>query len=591
MSIAIKGIAGELSDISEIDPSYKNADIFKNTDDIDLKIMAEWAQNYLINTPRKEFDYEPVFQCHPLKCPPIPKKSDVVVACDTDARMDWEWYYMREITDNDCGTLVEEAFHNRIKRYVDKDGVVWAHAGCYNETLTDAEYKESDNVIHIWGATKILKSLCLEYQKTGDTEALNLAIRIKNSLKKLAVWDDNGRCYFAAGMGALYADKTPVSNTWNSQPAPIIEPLVTLYKMTGEQDTLDFAKAYADGVIDKIQPDGLKFNPDGSFDGHSHATMHCMWGMCELSLETDDDKYISFAEKAFLYLLSLGTGTGWVPAATYLDNCNETCCISDMITISTLLGKWGKPHYFDYAERYFRNYISNLQFIVTPEFVKYYKKLHCDKPPAEVNEGLEILKRFQGGIVGGSGLNDYENVLLGGTCGFEMFGCCSPEGMRAIYTMWSNVAVRSSDLRGFSKGVYINFSLNADTGLANIRSAMPDHGGVLIKAKVSDDYYIRIPHWADAHKASVYVNEKKQKPVTSGAYLMVAGINKDDEITVIYPLVSFTQTVSGLWSKTAGRPDLSLTFRWVGNMVISVSPGAEHTPLFGGRARQLPAFL
>ena len=71
---------------------------------------------------------------------------------------------------------------------------------------------------------------------------------------------------------------------------------------------------------------------------------------------------------------------------------------------------------------------------------------------------------------------------------------------------------------------------------------------------------------------------------------MVAGINKDDEITITYPLVSFTQTVSGLWSKTAGRPDLSLTFRWVGNMVISVSPGAEHTPLFVGRARQLPAF-
>ena len=54
--------------------------------------------NYLICTPRPELDYEPVFQCHPLRCPPIPAGHDVVVPCDTDARMNWEWYYMREVS-------------------------------------------------------------------------------------------------------------------------------------------------------------------------------------------------------------------------------------------------------------------------------------------------------------------------------------------------------------------------------------------------------------------------------------------------------------------------------------------------------------
>ena len=58
--------------------------------DIDLKRMAQWAMNYLVQTPRKNLNYEPVFQCHPLRCPPSPEGQDPVVSCDTDARLDWE---------------------------------------------------------------------------------------------------------------------------------------------------------------------------------------------------------------------------------------------------------------------------------------------------------------------------------------------------------------------------------------------------------------------------------------------------------------------------------------------------------------------
>ncbi|MBO9610949.1 MAG: hypothetical protein J7639_33675, partial [Paenibacillaceae bacterium] len=86
--------------------------------DIDLKRMADWALHYLIETPRKELGYEPVFQCYPLECPPIPPGTDVVVACDTDARMDWEWYYMRDMTGSDRGRDVEAAFHRRIRQYI-----------------------------------------------------------------------------------------------------------------------------------------------------------------------------------------------------------------------------------------------------------------------------------------------------------------------------------------------------------------------------------------------------------------------------------------------------------------------------------------
>jgi hypothetical protein len=113
--------------------------------------------NYLTETPRKDLGYEPVFQCHPLQCPPVPEGQDPVVACDTDARMDWEWYYMRDITGSKKGAEVEAAFHQRIRQYIDPDGKVWSHPGCFNEGNTNVKYDKKDFVIHIWGATKILK--------------------------------------------------------------------------------------------------------------------------------------------------------------------------------------------------------------------------------------------------------------------------------------------------------------------------------------------------------------------------------------------------------------------------------------------------
>src|SRR5262249_40987850 len=107
------GLTGQVSDVrggvqspEEVGRTTEPA----ATGALDLRTMAGWAMNYLIRSPRPELDYEPVFQCHPLRCPPLPPGSDPVVACDTDARMEWEWYYMREISGSTAGRDVEEAF-------------------------------------------------------------------------------------------------------------------------------------------------------------------------------------------------------------------------------------------------------------------------------------------------------------------------------------------------------------------------------------------------------------------------------------------------------------------------------------------------
>jgi hypothetical protein len=90
---AIKGLTGQINNVRICEPAATKIKMLKKSNipqDINLKRMAQWAMNYLINTPRKELNYEPVFQCHPLRCPPAPIGHDPVVACDTESRMDWE---------------------------------------------------------------------------------------------------------------------------------------------------------------------------------------------------------------------------------------------------------------------------------------------------------------------------------------------------------------------------------------------------------------------------------------------------------------------------------------------------------------------
>jgi hypothetical protein len=256
-----------------------------------------------------------------------------------------------------------------------------------------------------------------------------------------------------------------------------------------------------------------------------------------------------------------------------------------MISNACLFGRDGHPQYFDYAERYLRNYIANLQFIVTPEFEVYYRRLNAAAGAVAVEKGLAELRKFQGGIIGGSGLNDYENELLGRVSGFEMFGCCAPEGMRAIYTAWSHTIARKEKSPWGPAGIYVNLGFSRDSPWGEVVSFFPETGRLTVKASTKDAYYVRPPHWAPRAQVAAFVGTKQLPIAWSGEYVHFDA-SPGDELTITYPIIGFTHTVSGLWKDT--RPDLTMTFQWLGNMVTASTPGPEKTPLFSPWPRRLP---
>ncbi|MGI8967368.1 MAG: hypothetical protein ACR2H1_14970, partial [Limisphaerales bacterium] len=229
-------------------------------------------------------------------------------------------------------------------------------------------------------------------------------------------------------------------------------------------------------------------------------------------------------------------------------------------------------------------YISNLQFIVTPEFEKYYRERNKNSTEAQLEKGLAELRKFQGGIIGGSGLNDIENELLGNVSGYEMFGCCAPEGMRAIHTAWINTIDEYKKSRLGDAGIYVNQSFSRDSKWGRVVSFLPEQGRLTVKAAVKKTFFLRLSHWAPREEARAFVGTKSVPVKWSGDYVRF-NAKSGDELTLTYPLMEFTHDVEGLWS---AAPKLQMSFQWIGNMVVDSMPKPGGTRLFARTPRVLP---
>jgi hypothetical protein len=591
---AIRGLTGKVRDVTVRVPtpmSVQPLSTTERTGDISLQRMAQWAMNYLIRTPRKELNYEPVFGANEMKCPPFSKGHDVVVPCDTDARMNWEWYYMREISGSKAGLDVEAAFHKRILGYVRPDGSVLTHPGCYlSELDPDKKYTEKDYVYHVWGATKILYALAEDFRQTSNAQSKETARTIMLRLKKLAVYPRPDVCYFPGGMGPVKQDGMPLPSGWNRVPAPVVEALLNYYLLCGDREALEFAKAYAEGIMTGAQPDGVKIKADGDLDhGHSHGIMHALWGIAHLGIVSGDSRYTEFAKRSWKFLLDRGTGAGWFPATPDGYPGDETCCVSDMISIASLIARAGDPEYFDYVERYLRNRIVPCQFIMTPTFEAEYQKVNAKCGEEHVRRGLEDVKKLQGGIKAGCGLNDLENSILQqlNNYPYTLIGCCAPEGMRAIYTTWSNVIDRYPESKLGPAGVYVNMSFNRDSKWGRVVSFVPNVGRLTVKAKVADTFFLRPPHWVPRDQVAAFVGSQAAAVQWSGDYVRFTDVKSGDEVTIVYPLLHFVHEAGGIWKKLV--PSVNITYEWLGNTVIGVDPPAKKTPIFSPQVRVLPS--
>lgn len=562
------GAAGKIEPLAKTPPSK----------DIDLVSMATAAMNYLIKSPRKELNFEPVFQVKPLLCPPAPTGHDPIVPGDTDCRMDWEFIYMREISGSQEGLEVEKGLRNRVLGYVRQDGLAWVPPGHYMEGDVYKGAVPKGSVASTWATAKIIRSLSETYERTRDRDALALARKMFLALRQLATWD-SGRAYYEGGSGAWKDGK------WvkRQQPTAAVEQLVRYWEVSRDAEALDFAIALSEGLI--ASPELLKdqrgavIKPTGEFSGHMHSTLHGVWGVAHLGAVLKESRYTEWAKRAYDYANSHSMGTGWISAALGdlpVRQLSETCATSDMVSLAAWIARGGYPEYWDHVERYVRNYLVQTQFFITPEYQALYRRVNSNKSKQEIEAGLERMKDFEGGFIGNPAPNSWINWMVTDEYinryngqRINIFGCCVPEGMRALYTGWSSVMISAED------DVLVNTSFNKNSAEAQVVSFLPQEGRLTAVAKKSANFFLRPPSWANRENVLAYVNGQKTDVSWGGpgmAYVKFPRTRTGDELTITYPVLEFTQKVDLSY---AGRPDLVFQIKWRGNNVTEINPRGE----------------
>lgn len=589
-SIKIDGIPGTVCDFRVLNDNTDLAGINAIPDYIDFKRMSRWAMNYLLRSPRPELNYEPIFSCGPMGCPPVPSGRDPIVDGDTDSRMDWEFYYMRDISGAVEGKNIESAFHKRIRNYLGKADICWTEPGCY----LSPNMKSDEKVGNVWATTKLLKSLALSYEHTANPEDKLLARKVFEGLRSLA--SCSGKyAWYPAGFGPVDENLNPISLTWeHTAPCPAVESLVCYWKACHDQEALDLAIACAESIVDGYPKLPLtSINPDGSFAGHTHTTLHAMWGIAHLGVETRNQRYMEFIRRIYQFMEGHGTGTGWVHEGTSHDpaagnNCSETCTTSDVMSIVACLAQsadfMGDEYaaYWDHLERYFRNHISPCQFFVTPEFEAFYRERHKSMPIEMVDAGIASLRKMEGGILAGTGINDYFNDYPGDErTSFIMVGCCAPEGMRAIYTTWSNI-IQSKTIKDRCL-IYINMPLSVDANECKVISYLPDKGQITVTAHKPGDYRLRPPAWTPASGVRGWVNNSEIDTVWDGSYVAFDSVEPGDTLSITWPLAIYRQHVA-----IFADPDMSADFSWKGSQAIGVNPPGELFPMHTGKRVVIP---
>jgi hypothetical protein len=246
--------------------------------------------------------------------------------------------------------------------------------------------------------------------------------------------------------------------------------------------------------------------------------------------------------------------------------------------------------YYDHLERYFRNYIAPTQFFITPGFEAYYREKHKDLPKDQVDEGLATLRKFEGGFVGGVGIDDMMNdYLQDERTSFSMQGCCVPEGMRALWTAWDSILRVDTDGTGH-KSVFVNMSLSREAPEARVISYLPREGRLTVEVLEDGDFYLRPPAWAPRDQVRAWRSSDPVATRWQGAYVQFDHARAGEKLTITYALATYEQHVA-IWpdpGKHEVNPEIKASFTYLGNWTTHSQPPGDHFPLYTGTLHEVP---
>ena len=565
---------GDLSDISWHEPQPGEP----TRGDLDLRAMARRAMNYFLRTPRPELDYACRFNNGLLACPPGPQGEDLVAHGDTDVRQETALIGLRELSGVTADTHVDEGLHRRVMSYVGEEGLSYVPYA-----MACAGDMPPETVVGtLWTTGWTIRSLTDHHVHTGEAAFADQARRMAHRLLELAHWD-TGRAFYP---GTMLLDGRWIGGVFGADAnfyCPIVCDLVHYAETLGDELIFDLAHALARGIAaglpgeDKLGDRLIR--DDGRFSDHTHLHTRVIWGVAAAGRAAEDPALIEWARRAYEFVRSCGTDYGWFPERIILPgehpydryehrvDVSETCVTGDMTQTAVELARAGYPHYWDHVERYVRNYLHEVQFVITPAIEAYWRAQHTDRPAAEVDRGFAILGDFDGGFMSDIGVNDWR--------GPEMFfcqaGCCVPEAARALVTAWSHTLSAEDDQ------LCVNMALGHDDESADV---VVTDAGLTVTPKTDGPVLVRPPAWTRRGEVRALRQGQPIDVSWSGDYIRFDDARAGQPLAVRWPVPRFQQRI-----EVGGRTDSQhpYTITWQGNTATAIDPPGDEFPMFGSK--------
>ncbi len=367
----------------------------------------------------------------------------------------------------------------------------------------------------IWGRKYVLLGLMSNYEQTGNKNVLKAACRLTDELISIA------------GPGKTKLTETGLQVLGSMSSTTILEPVVLVYKNSGEQKYLDFAEfmvsqwsepnAYTDRGM-KLIEDALAGVPPVQISSpKAYEMMSCYEGLCELYRVTGKEEYleavVSFANSVLeREIMIVGSGSSaelWFDGAyrqtELLEQPMETCVTVTWIKLCyQLLRLTGDPKWADQMEVTLYNSLLGAMN-ESGDWWAYFSPLSGERMPSP----MQVPQCHS--------------------------SCCVVNGPRGLLSvpLWSVMHNEHGPVVNlYNQGVWsLELQDGSEVSLVE-ETTYPEDGSVLIRVQQEKDaeytIALRIPSWSKQTELSV---NGEALEVVPGEYASIHRLWKDgDEI-------------------------------------------------------------
>jgi hypothetical protein len=433
---------------------------------------------------------------------------------------------------------------------------------------------------------RIVEVLDIYHQRDGNPLWIEMIRKIVDRVDALAVKKDD-YAYFPAYLyepNARFDSNDPKaampSNLMGGEiGGRFIWACAACYRLTGDPKALDLGRRLSNYMLHQDQ----YYGPHGEWTGdqHFHGHANYLLGMLEYADAAQDKKLLDYCRTSYEWVKASKAGFG--PVSGYAPEINrrghltaEGCAVGDMVILACKLSAFGAGDYYDDAERWCRNYFSEIQLTRAKADHLVQHGLTMEPKTLLSNETDEqVAQRNLGAFASWAGPNEWwagnskeqwagdkltDNLIM---------HCCTGNCTRALFFLWRHMLdYKDGQLK-------VNMLLNRASPWADVYSYIPCQGRVEVRMKETcSRVLVHAPEWIPAgdQHITAQVDGQRRSFTWQDRYLDLGKMRQGSKLVLEFPISERTV------KEEMGPNEYTLTLR--GNTVVWIDPPGRICPLF-----------